>query len=94
MAKYRKTVLTEISEPWYQGVSDLPYVVSYLNQVPESQRSAKCTECDYLWVEHGSIRTLEGDHIVCPGDRLATGVQGEHWPIKPDIFAATYEKVE
>lgn len=40
------------------------------------------------------IETLEGGHIVTPGDWIATGVQGEHWPIKPAIFAATYEPVE
>ena len=42
----------------------------------------------------GWIDTLEGGHIVSPGDWIATGVQGEHWPIKPDIFAATYEPAE
>ena len=34
--------------------------------------------------------TLEGGYIVSPGDWIATGVKGEHWPIKPDVFAATY----
>lgn len=38
--------------------------------------------------------TLEGGHIVTPGDWIATGVQGEHWPIKADVFAATYAPVE
>jgi len=42
---------------------------------------------------HGWIDTLEGGHMVTPGDWIATGVKGEHWPIKPDIFAATYEPV-
>jgi len=36
------------------------------------------------------IETLEGGHVVTPGDWIATGVNGEHWPIKPDIFAKTY----
>ncbi len=40
---------------------------------------------------HGSVKTLEGNHVVCPGDLIITGVQGEHYPCKPDIFAATYE---
>lgn len=42
----------------------------------------------------GWINTLEGGHIVTPGDWIITGVQGEHYPCKPDIFAATYEAVE
>lgn len=41
----------------------------------------------------GWIDTLEGGHVVTPGDWIITGVQGEHYPCKPDIFAATYEPV-
>ena len=40
------------------------------------------------------IRTLEGAHIVTIGDWIITGVKGEHYPCKPDIFEATYERVE
>lgn len=40
------------------------------------------------------INTLEGDHIVTPGDWIITGVKGEHYPCKPDIFEMTYEPVE
>ncbi len=37
------------------------------------------------------ISTLEGDLFVSEGDWTITGVQGEHYPCKPDIFEATYE---
>lgn len=37
------------------------------------------------------IPTLEGDHEAKPGDYIIRGVQGEIYPCKPDIFAATYE---
>ena len=40
------------------------------------------------------IQTLEGPHFVIPGDWIITGVKGEHYPCKPDIFEATYEKAE
>lgn len=41
---------------------------------------------------YGVIGTLESpNHLVTPGDWIITGVQGEHYPCKPDIFAATYE---
>lgn len=40
------------------------------------------------------IRTLEGDMKVSLGDYIIRGVQGEFYPCKPDIFAATYEPVE
>lgn len=39
------------------------------------------------------IDTLEGKHHVTPGDWIITGIRGEHYPCKPDIFAATYEPV-
>jgi len=40
------------------------------------------------------IDTLEGPHYVIPGDWIITGVKGEHYPCKPDIFEMTYERVE
>jgi hypothetical protein len=43
---------------------------------------------------NGWIQTLEGGHIVSPGDYIIKGIKGEHYPCKPDIFEATYEKVE
>ena len=42
----------------------------------------------------GWISTLEGGHEVTPGDWIITGVKGEHYPCKPDIFEMTYERVE
>jgi hypothetical protein len=38
------------------------------------------------------VSTLEGDMIACAGDYIITGVKGERYPCKPDIFAATYEE--
>lgn len=37
------------------------------------------------------IETLEGRMEVSVGDWIITGIKGEHYPCKPDIFAATYE---
>jgi len=41
-----------------------------------------------------TIPTLEGDHVASVGDWIIQGVQGEFYPCKPDIFEATYERVE
>ena len=38
----------------------------------------------------GYIDTLEGRLRVEPGDWVITGVAGEHYPCKPDIFAKLY----
>lgn len=40
------------------------------------------------------INTLEGDHLVMKGDWIITGVKGEHYSCKPDIFEMTYEPAE
>ena len=39
------------------------------------------------------IDTLEGVMRADAGDWIIKGVQGEFYPCKPDIFAATYEAV-
>ena len=39
------------------------------------------------------IRTLEGDMRAVDGDWIVKGVQGEFYPVKADIFEATYEAV-
>ena len=51
---------------------------------------------DLQELPHGSlgmIDTLEGAMYVTPGDWIITGVKGEHYPCKPDIFEMTYEAV-
>lgn len=60
---------------------------------PDIPGSAACQHCGIPMHNHGWIDTLEGGHIVCPGDWVITGVKGERYPCKPDVFAATYEQV-
>lgn len=40
------------------------------------------------------IDTLEGPMRAQIGDWIIQGIQGELYPCKPEIFAATYEKAE
>ena len=68
-------------------------VVRYYRH-PGVNGMSRCKHCDDIMHNHGWIDTLEGGHIVCPGDWIITGVKGEHYPCKPDIFEMTYEKVE
>ena len=39
------------------------------------------------------IEALEGVMHASPGDWIITGVNGEKYPCKPDIFEKTYEPV-
>lgn len=40
------------------------------------------------------IPTLEGEYLANIDDWIIKGIKGEFYPCKPDIFEATYEKVE
>jgi len=40
------------------------------------------------------IHTLEGNMLIRMGDWIITGILGERYPCKADIFALTYEPVE
>ena len=48
----------------------------------------------YQTLEVLEIVTLEGTMRADPGDWIITGIKGEKYPCKPDIFSATYEVVE
>ncbi len=39
------------------------------------------------------IHTLSGIVGVSDGDWVITGIQGERYPCKPDVFEATYDSV-
>lgn len=68
-------------------------IVRYFRR-PDVTGESLCRECGLIMHVHGWIDKKEGGHIVCPKDWIITGVQGEMYPCKPDIFAATYEAVE
>lgn len=68
-------------------------VVRYY-RTPNLDGQKVCKHCRDIMHNHGWVDTLEGGHIVCPGDWIITGVKGEHYPCKLDIFEQTYERVE
>jgi hypothetical protein len=93
MAKYRKKpVVIEaitfgelVAHGMASGanvVNGMPWSFQY-NGHPITHENDNC----YL------IPTLEGTMKMDRGDMLITGVKGEIYPCKPDIFAATYEVV-
>lgn len=67
-------------------------IVRYFRR-PDVSGRRTCEFCDYLMDNHGWIDTFEGGHKVCPGDWIITGIKGERYPCKPDIFIATYDLV-
>ena len=79
--KYRKKPVLVEAVQWFPGahIEGVTEVAEMGAGAPES---------------HGEIETLEGKMIVSCGDWVITGVMGEKYPCKPDIFAKTYELAE
>lgn len=64
-------------------INGMPWSFKY-NGHPITHENDQC----YL------IPTLEGTHNMTPADMLITGVKGEIYPCKRDIFEQTYESVD
>lgn len=47
----------------------------------------------YLDGDKLAVKTLEGTLHADEGDWIIQGIKGEHYPCKPDIFEATYDRV-
>lgn len=81
MKNYKKKPIVVSAEQWWPGKTvdgvDYPGVDNSLT----------------LLGEYGEIKTLEGTLIVTPGDFIITGVKGEKYACKPDVFEATYDLV-
>lgn len=93
--KYRKKPILVDGWEWnpLKG-KDLPFV-KRLSELEAGHPAFKIMEDMmegklYDSQSFGWIETLEGGHIVSLNDYIIRGVQGEYYPIKPDIFAATY----
>lgn len=80
MAKYRKKPVVIDAEVYRPGLED-----GFDIKHPEEQHLAD--KIPY-------INTLEGKHYISPGDYIITGIKGERYPCKPDIFEKTYELVD
>lgn len=83
MPKFRKRPVVIEAIQWFEH-GDHPEVVALPGWHEDSGYKAHL----------GWVKTLEGGHIVSPGDWIICGVQGEFYPCKPDIFEETYELVE
>ena len=77
MARYRKLPLEVDAVQWWPGVTVEGVIEGPYRSGDEQEYLARCP-------------TLEGIFGVSPGDWIITGVKGERWPVKPDIFALTY----
>lgn len=83
--KYRKKPVIIEAEVYKFGMED--GFVAFDRYDPETDT------VEFDCVKRPYINTLEGKHYISPGDYIITGIKGERYPCKPDIFAMTYELV-
>ena len=80
MARYRKKLIVIDAFQWQPVMGEVGGVLW-------------CENIDQTEGNAFRVMTLEGPLRVSPGDWIVTGVKGERYPCKPDIFAETYEEV-
>lgn len=95
MAKYKKKPLIIEAKQWFKPGDHEMVLHPIPEHVPMGSSTGEVTVSGGLCVHlnMGAIKTLEGWHLVTPGDFIITGVKGEHYPCKPDIFLMTYDAV-
>ena len=86
MSKYRKKPVVIEAVEW-NGANHL---------ITETFMKGSGARIDYSEKQLGVIKipTLEGMMTASIGDFIIKGVNGEFYPVKPDIFEKTYEKAE
>lgn len=89
----------EDGDPQFEGAvvhyykrPEIPANDDNVRQLRQFHQSGDCKASvhNHGWIDDDKL--AEGGHIVCPGDFIITGVKGERYPCKPDIFAATYDE--
>lgn len=92
MKKYIKKPIPVEASRWFK-IGDHHRVLMIEPAFDPMNNVKLCKQCGKSLVDHGKISTLEGSHIVCPGDYIVKGIRNEYWAVKPDIFEETYEEV-
>lgn len=99
--KFRKKPVVIDAVQWTgANVQELTnFLAGFEVHIAPPNGEAECTKClvrfDYTTNPPKlEIPTLEGTHTASPSDWIIRGVKGEFYPCKPDIFEATYERIE
>ena len=80
MPRFRKKPVVIEAVQWTGDILDAETITNFGADDPIGLQNDSLT-----------VFTLEGLMTASPGDWIIRGVQGELYPCKPDIFAATYE---
>jgi hypothetical protein len=89
MTKYIKTTTTEFEQldGWQKTFEKYGIRIESADDLSEAVLDELVPRGRYF------LKTLEGELECHIGDWIATGVNGEHWPVKDEIFKKTYKKL-
>jgi len=91
--KYRKKPVVIDAVKWTGD--NLREIIDFSGLHPSAKKWSWEEYEDIVKKEGLKIFTLESQAFLCSvGDFIIKGVKGEFYACKPDIFEATYEKVE
>lgn len=98
MPKFRKKPVEIEARQWDgTGEAAIPIIDWILSNggsaTYECSNRERCVQLNGDTPHFIAIRTLEGTMRATLSDWIICGVQGEFYPCKPDIFAATYDAV-
>lgn len=95
MAQYRKKPIVIEAEVYMEGMEDgFVYDIAMFGLFTKHECICSGFTPNFETDKIPCIETLEGRHLITEGDFIITGIQGERYPCKPDIFDATYEAIE
>lgn len=88
-------VLNKEEKEWLEQFDDIPIDDIYHEEskVKKYRKKPIIVEA-YVATKEEYIKTLEGTMKADKGDYVITGIRGERYPCKPDIFKQTYEEVK
>ena len=89
--KFRKKLVIVNGIEWTGD--NLREVIDFTGLHPSAQKWTWEEYEEVVRREGLKIFTLEGPLMATVGDYIMRGVQGEFYPIKPDILELTYERV-
>ena len=86
------TILDKEEKEWLEQFEEVPIEEIYKKETRKYRKKPLIVEA-YVATTEEYIETLEGTMKANIGDYVITGVKGEKYPCKPDVFHETYEEV-
>lgn len=91
--KFQKKPIINEAIQWTGN--NLREIINFTGLHPSAQKQWTWEEYEDVVRREGlKIFTLEGPLMASVGDYIMRGVKGEFYPIKPDILAETYDRVD